>query len=157
MIDDSPPDDTLSNSEAPPGSPTDKPSSSKFKIGKPRKQAPSGKHLGRVVHVDPNWTFHQNRKIAVHFEVMSNRNKGTYARLFFRLNRTGEGEWEIAAKSKLARCLRRLFPEVSDSESVDLVDLFRDRFFDITVEPKESRDGEINAIVIDIEHHDPGF
>ena len=119
--------------------------------------APSGRYLGRVVHVEPNWTYFQNRKVAVYLEVAEGPHAGKRARKFYRLRRRFDGEFEIAPGSNLLDDIRRLFPDEDISEGVDVVRLFFGRFFDMDVQERFAKDGTPNSIVTEIYQHDPGF
>jgi len=70
----------------------------KIKLGKAKPQAPEGKHSARCVHVEPNWTFLGNRKIALYFEIDSGLHVGTTARRFYPLKKKSDGTFEIAPK-----------------------------------------------------------
>jgi len=50
-----------------------------------------------------------------------------------------------------------LFPSEADKGEIDPVVLFGDKFFDIEVIQKESKNGEINSIVKTLTHFDPCF
>jgi len=129
----------------------------KIKLGKEKPQAPEGKHTARCVHVEPNWTFLANRKLALYFEIDDGPHAGTTARRFYPLKKLLDGTYEIAPKSKLMRDIVKLFPSEAERGEIDPVELFGDKFFDIEVIQKESKNGEINSIVKTLAYFDPHF
>jgi hypothetical protein len=133
------------------------PASNLIKIGKEKPQAPTGKYIARCVHAEPAWTFLGNRKIALYFEVSEDDYEGTTARRFYNLKKLHNGEYEIAPKSKFLKDVEKLFPDQSEQDAINPVDLFLNKFFNIQVERRLSKDGGHNSIVIDISLYDPGF
>jgi len=129
----------------------------KIKLGKEKPQAPKGKHTARCVHVEPNWTFLSVRKVALYFEIDDGPHSGTTARRFYPLKKLHDGTYEIAPKSKLMRDIVELFPDEVEKGEIDPVELFGDKFFDIEVIQKKSKNGELNSIVKTLTHFDPGF
>jgi len=127
-----------------------------IRIRQEKPQAPSGKYLARVIHVETNWTYLGNRKAALYLEVTEGPEEGTQARLFYNLSYSDNGEIEIGPKSKLARDMEKLFPDEIADGVVDL-SLFKDKVFQVTMERVKAKDGEINAIVTNIEHPDVGW
>lgn len=127
-----------------------------IKVGKEKPQAPSGHHIARCVHVELNWTFMANRKIALYFEVSEGEHQGKTARRFYNLQKLHDGSYQIAAKSKLLRDIKRLFPAQLQDE-VDPVALFQDKFFDIEVVRHIAKDGSVNSIVGDLKLNQVGF
>jgi len=128
-----------------------------IKLGKEKPHAPEGKHTARCVHVEPNWTFLGNRKVALYFEVDEGPHAGTTARRFYPLKKLPDGTFEIAPKSKLMRDIVELFLGEAVKGEIDPVKLFGNKFFDIEVIHKESKTGEINSIVKTLTHFDPCF
>ena len=128
-----------------------------IRIGKERPQLPSGNFLARCVHVEPNWTYLWNRKVATYFEVSEGDHAGKTARRFYPLNRLHNGDYEIGPKSKLMKDIKKMFPEYYDKGEIDPVALFQDKFFDIKVEKILSKNGEFNSIVTEIALHNVGF
>ncbi len=129
----------------------------KIRIGKEKPQAPSGSYISRCVHVETNWTYLGNRKVATYHEVSEGEHAGKIARRFYPLKKLHDGSYEIAPKSKLIRDIRKLFPEQLIEDVIDPVALFKDKFFDIEVEKRMSKSGEFNSIVKEIDLHDIGF
>ena len=128
-----------------------------IRLGKEKPQAPEGKHTARCVHVEPNWTFLGNRKVAAYFEIDDGPYAGTIARRFYPLKKTHDGTYEIAPKSKLMDDIKKLFPDELNNESIDPGALFVDKFFNIEVIRKKSKKGEVNSIVKTLTHFDTGF
>lgn len=118
--------------------------------------APDGLFIGRVVHVELDWTFLGNKKAALYFEIIEGLYTGIQARLFYRLGFNDDGEVEISPKSKLANDFRKLFPDEAAIGNIDL-ELFKDKIFQITVKQIILKEGDINAIVTKIEPPDVGF
>jgi len=129
----------------------------KIKLGKEKPQAPEGKHTARCVHVEPNWTFLGNRKVAVYFEIGDGPHAGTTARRFYPLKKMADGSYEIVPKSKLMTDIVELFPDELEKGEIDPVELFIDKFFDIEVIQKKSKKGEVNSIVSKITYFNPGW
>jgi len=128
-----------------------------IRLGKEKPQAPEGKHTARCVHVEPNWTFLGNRKVAVYFEIDDGRYAGTIARRFYPLRKLHDGSYEIAPKSKLMGDIKKLFPHELNNEGIDPAALFADKFFNIEVIRKKSKKGEVNSIVKTLTHFDTGW
>ena len=129
----------------------------KIKLGKEKPQAPEGNYTALCVHVEPNWTFLGNRKVAVYFEIDSGPYAGTTARLFYPLKRWPDNTYEIVPKSKLMRDIVKLFPNEAEKREIDPVALFSNKFFDIEVIQIKSKNGEVNSIVNTLTHFDPNF
>jgi len=55
------------------------------------------------------------------------------------------------------RDIIELFPDEVEKGEIDPVELFGDKFFDIEVIQKKSKNGELNSIVKTLTHFDPGF
>jgi len=129
----------------------------KIKLGKEKPQAPEGIHTAQCVHVEPNWTFLGNRKVALYFEIDGGPQTGKTARRFYPLNKLSDGTYEIPPKSKLMRDIIEMFPDEVKKGEIDPVELFGGKFFTIEVIHKISKNGEINSIVITLTHFDPCF
>jgi hypothetical protein len=128
-----------------------------IKLGKEKPQAPPGNYIARCVHVEPNWTFLWNRKVAIYFEVNEGLHAGKTARRFYPLKKLHDGTFEIAPKSKLMRDIEKLFPDELNHGAIDPMVLFIDRFFNIEVIQKKSKKDELNSIVASLAHFDAGF
>lgn len=128
-----------------------------IKLGKEKPQAPTGSYTARCVHVEPNWTFLGNRKVAVYFEVDDGPCAGTTARRFYPLKKLHDGTYEIAPKSKLMGDVKELFPHELNNGEIDPVALFADKFFNIEVIQKKSKNGNFNSIVKKLTLFDTGF
>jgi len=128
-----------------------------IKIGKEKPQAPEGEYIARCVHVEPAWTFLGNRKIALYFEVSEGEQVGKTARRFYNLKKLHDGSYEIAPKSKLLKDVGKLFPHYQSEDAIDPVFLFQDKFFDIVITRKISKDGGTNSIVKELSLNEPGF
>ena len=128
-----------------------------IKVGEVKPQAPNGEYIAKCVHVEPNWKFLGNRKVAVYLEVSEGENEGKVARLFYPLRKLHDDNYDIAPKSKLMKDIKRMFPEYFGKGEIDPVELFQDKFFYIKVEKCMSKDGEFNSIVKEIALNDVGF
>ena len=128
-----------------------------IKLGKEKPQAPEGKDTARSVHVEPNWTYLANRKVALYFEVDEGPSEGSTARRFYPLKKLHDGTYEIAPKSKLMKDIKKLSPDVLNYGEIDPVALFADKFFNIKVIRKKSRDGGVNSIVETLTNFDTCF
>ena len=117
-----------------------------------RPQAPTGKYLGCVMHVEPNWTFLGNRKVALYFEILEGPNKECEARKFYGLKLQENGEYKAGAKSNLVKDMYRFFPNESNNEGLDPM-LFKGKIFLIEVVLIKSDSGESNAIVTSMSLH----
>jgi len=111
-----------------------------------RPQAPIGEYLGYVIHVEPNWTFLGNRKVALYFEKLEGPNKGCEARRFYGLKLQENGEYKAGAKSNLVKDMCKFFLNETNNGAIDPM-LFKDKIFLIKVEHRKSKKGELNAIV----------
>lgn len=129
----------------------------KLKLGIGKPQAPEGSHTAKCVHVEPNWTYLWNRKVALYFEIVDGPHTGTVARRFYPLKKLSDGTYEIAPKSKLMRDIAELFPDKLEKGEVDPVELFDNKFFNIDVIQKKSKKGEVNSIVSTLTHYEPCF
>ena len=131
--------------------------SSRIRLKETVPQAPKGTYIAKCIHVEPNWTYLWNRKVALYFEITEGVEKGKQARRFYRLQKYKD-EYVIAPKSKFRKDLKKLFPEHAEQPDVDVKDLFFGGFFSIQVIEKRSKDGlAINAIVENIERIEVGF
>ena len=128
-----------------------------IKVGREKPQAPTGQHIARCVHVEPNWSFLGVRKVALYFEISEGDHCGKTARRFYNLKRLHDGTFEIAPRSKLLRDISRLFPGQCKNDALDPVILFKDKFFDIEVIRHISKSGDLNSIVNSFTLHDIGF
>ena len=128
-----------------------------IRLGKEKPQAPEGNHTARCVHVEPNWTFMGNRKIALYFEIDDGLYSGTTARRFYPLKKLHDGTYEIAPKSKLMDDIKKLFPNELKKGEIDPVELFGDKFFNVEVIQRKSKKGVVNSIVKTLTHFDAGF
>ena len=128
-----------------------------IRVGKEKPQAPAGKYIARCVHVESNWTFLKNRKIALYFEISESEHAGKTARRFYNLKKLHDGSYEIAPKSKFLKDVRKLFPDESDKGELNPTDLFLDKFFDIEVVRCFSNAGGATSIVQELELNDTGF
>jgi len=132
-------------------------SSQTIRLGKEKPQAPEGKHTARCVHVEPNWTYLGNRKVALYFEIDDGPHAGSTARRFYPLKKLHDGTYEIAPKSKLMDDIKKLFPHKLNNGEIDPVTLFADKFFNIEVSHKKAKKGGVNSIVETLTHFDTGF
>ena len=131
--------------------------SSRIRLKETVPQAPKGTYIAKCIHVDPNWTYLRNRKVALYFEIMEGVEKGKQARRFYNLQKYIDG-YASGDKSKFRKDLKKLFPEHAEQPDVEVKDLFVGVFFSIQVIEKRSRDGsDINAIVENIERIEVGF
>ena len=129
-----------------------------IRVAEEKPQAPKGEYVAKCVHVNPEWSFLGNKKIALYFEITEGEHKHKEARLFYNLERDADGEFKIRPKSKLMKDTKKLFPEKVDEGEYDPNDLFENQFFKITVDEKKTKDGtEKNSIVTTIENTDVGF
>lgn len=132
--------------------------STPIKVGEIKPQAPAGNYLARCVHVEPNWTYFRNKKIALYFEVAEGPNKGMTARRFYQLKLKQDGSVEIRPRSKFMDDVKKLFPDKANAEEIDPVSLFAGKHFDIVVIEKPTKDKKLsNSLAIEINHHDPGW
>jgi len=127
-----------------------------IKLGKEKPQAPTGKYTARCVHVEPNWTYLKNRKVALYFEIDEGLAEGHVARRFYPLKKLHDGTYEIAPKSKFMTDIKALFPHELNAGEIDPVTLFYGKFFNIEVELKRSN-GNTNAIVTSLSLFDSGW
>ena len=131
--------------------------SSRIRLKETVPQAPKGTYIAKCIHVDPNWTYLRNRKVALYFEITEGVEKGKQARRFYRLQKYIDG-YAAAPKSKFKKDLKKLFPKDAEQPDVEVKDLFVGVFFSIKVIEKRSKDGlAINAIVENIERIEVGF
>lgn len=137
--------------------PNTKQPSQTIRLGKEKPQAPEGNYTARCVHVEPNWTFMGNRKIALYFEIDDGLHSGTTARRFYPLKKLHDGTYEIAPKSKLMDDIKKLFPNALKKGEIDPVELFGDKFFNVEVIQRKSKKGVVNSIVKTLTHFDVGF
>lgn len=128
-----------------------------IKVGEEKPQAPDGEYIARCVHVELNWTFLLNRKIALYFEISEGEHEGKTARRFYNLKKLHDGSYQIAPKSKLLRDVKQLFPEEAQKEELALIVLFSDKFFNIEVIKKIAKEGGTNSIVENLSLHNVGF
>ena len=123
-----------------------------IKLGKEKQEAPNGRYTARCVHVEPNWTYLKNRKLALYFEIDEGEHAGCVARRFYNLKRLHDNTYEIPPKSKLFDDIKRLFPNELNNGEVDPETLFSGVFFIIEVERKGK-----HAIVKSMSHFETGF
>lgn len=139
------------------GSPPISKSVNLIKVDEETPQAPAGKYQARCIHVEPNWSFFGNRKIALYFEITEGIHRGTTARRFYPLKRKGD-TFSIGDKSKFKQDMQKLFPDKAYACEIDPVELFQDKFFDIVIVQRSTKNGlSKNSIVTEINHPELGW